>query len=238
MRKTLCVALLCLLAVLPAAGRTLHSAPPPSDWTTYLQPAAGFAVDSPVSLKEKVSQNLPIPFPERQVEVKFSMFFGFLSSSSDAPVRFSATVIEPVTGKAFLDLTPKEREGLLDGLPGGLAGPGGKVIRQEAHPFKDYPGRDFTVRSERGGQVKLVYGRVFLIGNRVLALNAWGVDQDAPTPEITRFFDSFRFMTDNEKRLYGTTNAAEMIAVDADGREIDPTKVKPSPAKPSSRDSK
>ncbi len=234
MRTLLCLAAIFLLSTLPVAAQTPSTAPPPEKtapaaWATYLQPAAGIAVSSPVELSRNTAQVLPIPFSKGSVDVKFLLFFNFLPGTSDPPTMISVAVIEPVTGKALLNLTPKDREGILDGLPGGVAGSGGKVIRQEEYRFGDFSGRDFIVRSEVGGQVRRIYGRAILIGNRILALNVWGPENQVETPEIARFLDSFRLMTDGEKRLYGTTNAAEMIPVDAAGREIDPAKVKPSP---------
>lgn len=225
MKKALCLALLCLLTALPVTGRTFQAAPAPSDWATYLQPAAGIAVSSPVGLARNATKVLPIPFAKGSVEVKFSLFFGFLPGPSDPPTMFSVAVIEPVTGKALLNLAAKERDGVMDGLPEGLAGPGGKVIRQGPFRFMDFPGREFVVRSEVGGQARRIYGRTILIGNRILALNVWGPENLEKTAGMDRFFDSFRLMTDGEKRLYGTTNAAEMIAVNAAGQEIDPSQV-------------
>lgn len=220
---------MCFLIILPVVGRTLQSEPVSSDWATYLQPAAGVAVASPVDLTRNTTRVMPIPFSKGSVDVRFSLFFGFLPGTADPPTMFSVAVIEPVTGKALLNLAAKDREGVLEGLPGGVAGPGGTVIKQEPYRFKDFPGREFIVRSEVGGRSRRIYGRTVLIGNRILALNVWGAENLEKTPGMDRFFDSFRLMTDGEKRLYGTTNAAEMIPVDAAGREIDPAKVKPLP---------
>lgn len=193
--------------------------PAPHEWRTYVQPAAGFAVSSPVALNLTATQSRVSPFGGKGMTLKVSTFFGFLPSlSNSSPMLLLATVMEPVTEKALLNLTPEERAALLNRLPEELAGSGGKVIRRQAIRFNGYPGRDFIVQFEGGPAGDQTVGRAFLIGDRVIGIYFWKPAEYGKTPEISRFFDSFRLMTAEEKHLYGTANTTEMIEVNDTGQ--------------------
>jgi TonB family protein len=247
MRNLLCLALLCLWAVLPATAQTAPpkpDAPAPREWRTYVQPAGGFAVTSPVPLDTKIA----IPFQTAKGKATMHQFLGLRGGDA-----YFACFMEMNFSELPEEVRREVASRLFENFVRDVARTiDGQVLEDTPVTIQGNPGRRFQIQLAVKGEKMTSHGRVTLIGQRFYFLQVVAPErEDAPqtvagspvvrrvrfqketadkaAEERTRFLESFRLMTAEEKEKFGTTRFDTLVPADGPEEAIDPSKVKPLP---------
>jgi hypothetical protein len=88
-------------------------------------------------------------------------------------------------------IRPDQVEALYDSQLAGLAGRGGRLVRQRQTQIEGHPGRDFEVIARRDEQELRMLVRAVIVGDRAYQL-MWVGSTDIDRDEAEAFLDSFR----------------------------------------------
>ena len=176
-----CVIPFFMLLGLAALGPRINAAA----WKEFTPLDEGFSVEMPGN---------PILKQEMIPEVNLLMSI-YTVELTHIDVAFLAGVVqfpEPAEGQVAPDkvFDASCREFL-------KALPSARKISQESMTYQNHPGREIVL--DMSGQGVIVY-RMYLVDDRFFILGAGGSRMKRTSPDIQRYFDSFRLTTVSEKR--------------------------------------
>lgn len=238
MRKTLCLALLCLLTVLPVAAQTAPpkpDAPALGEWQAYAYPPAGYAVSAPVPLEGAINQASSQTIGGQNVGTTLRMFHGASRLGiGKPPIVFMVGTVD-ITGGPPPAMSDKDRQEFLDAMVGGFAvGAGGEVVERGPRRLGEFDGRFIKLTIAREERPTLTgYSRAYLVGQRILfsqVICERQLDQD---PSIARFLDSLRLLTDAERATLRTSPADSLVKLPEVNENTSPSDQAPSSDVPS-----
>lgn len=228
-----------------------QSSPPPGKtapavWRTYVQPAGGFAVTSPIPL----DTHLSVPFQSPGGPLTLRQFIGLRRDDA-----YFACFMDMNSGEMSEEASRELGTRLFGTFVNDVAKIiGGKVLEDRPVTVLGHPGRRFRVQFAVEGEEMTSHGQVALIGRRFYFLQVVepvretppqaiagkissarkvafrkGTTADQTAEDRTRFLESFRLMTDAEKEKFGATRSDALVPADSSEPTIDPSKVKPLP---------
>jgi hypothetical protein len=151
----------------------------PSDWVSFNSPEGHFSVGMP---------NKPA------VDVKdVDSVVGKLQlhsfTASNAVAYFMVSYGDYPNGPT-VDRREKVLDGVRDGVISGLDG--SSLISETKTTIDGYPGREFLAKKTVDGDELIFNWHIYLVGPRLYQVAAVAKKPDSTSPEITKFFNSFR----------------------------------------------
>ncbi len=150
----------------------------PSDWVSFNSPEGRFSVGMPNKPADDV----------KDVDSVVGKLQLHSFTSSNAVAYFMVSY-----GDYPNEPTSDRREKVLDGVRDGVVSSLEGVLLSETKTTIDgYPGREFIAKKTVDGDELIFNWHIYLVGPRLYQVAAVAKKSDSTSPEITKFFNSFR----------------------------------------------
>ncbi|HXL82461.1 MAG TPA: hypothetical protein VN951_16410 [Pyrinomonadaceae bacterium] len=150
----------------------------PSDWVSFNSPEGRFSVGMPNKPAEDV----------KEVDSVVGKLQLHSFTASNAVAYFMVSY-----GDYPNEPTADRREKVLDGVRDGVVSSlEGGLISETKTTIDGYPGREFLAKKTVDGDELIFNWHIYLVGPRLYQVAAVAKKSDSTSPEITKFFNSFR----------------------------------------------
>jgi len=166
------------LLIVIACGAIAFGFQLPSDWVSFNSPEGHFSVGMPNKPAADV----------KDVDSAVGKLQLHSFTSSNAVAYFMVSY-----GDYPTEAASDRREAVLDGVRDGVVnGLEGVLISETKTTIDGYPGREFLAKKTVDGDELIFAWHIYLVGPRLYQVAALAKKPDSTSPEITKFFNSFR----------------------------------------------